>query len=368
MPAPPPPAAGFNPLKVESANGSSIKLGLLLQPAYRAVNTDNAALKGTAQNLFIRRTRFLAGGTLLGVIDYFFDTDVPNLFLSNNVAGAGMPPGPNAQVKNGAALTVQDAFATFKAVGDAFKIDAGYMLPPMSHNAVQGAGTLYGLDYFSYTFQHTNSFGASVPPVGRDVGVELRGLVLDNHLEYRAGLFQGLRRAQTATELGSQNMFRFTARVQANLLDGEPGFFYGGTYLGKKSIASVGGSIDIQDKYKYFAGDALVDLPVGPGVLTAQLNVAHWDGGTFIPALVKQTAYMGEAGYNFSPPGIGPIVRFEHLTVNGAPANTDRFGAGLAWWALGHNSNLKAFYTNSKTQRAARAINQFDLQWQLYFF
>ena len=366
MPAPPPPAPGFNPLKIESANGSSIKLGLLLQPAYRAANTDGART-GTAQNLFIRRTRFLVGGTILGVIDYFFDTDAPNLGLSNNVASAAMPP-VDSQVKAGSGMVVQDAFATFKAVGDAFKIDAGYMLPPMSHNAVQGAGTLLGLDYFTFTFRHTDAFGAAVPPVGRDVGVELRGLVLDNHLEYRAGLFQGLRRAQTATEVGSQNMFRFTARVQANLLDGEPGFFYGGTYLGKKSIASIGGSIDIQDKYKYFAGDAFVDLPAGPGVVTAQVNVAHWDGGTFIPALPKQTAIMAEAGYNFSPPGIGPIARFEHLDVNGAAPNTDRFGGGLAWWALGHTSNLKAFVTHSKTQQAPRSVNQFDLQWQLYFF
>ena len=38
------------------------------------------------------------------------------------------------------------------------------------------------------------------------------------------------------------------------------------------------------------------------GIATAQVNVAHWDGGTFIPALAKQTAVMAEAGYNFDAP------------------------------------------------------------------
>ena len=32
------------------------------------------------------------------------------------------------------------------------KIDAGYMLPPMAHNAVQSAASLYSWDYFAFSF------------------------------------------------------------------------------------------------------------------------------------------------------------------------------------------------------------------------
>jgi hypothetical protein len=162
-------------------------------------------------------------------------------------------------------------------------------------------------------------------------------------------------------------LFRTTGRVQINLLDAETGFFYAGSYLGAKKILSVGGSFDIQDDYKYFAGDVFADLPLGPGVLTAQVNVAHWDGGDFFPALAKQTGVMGEAGYLIADLHLSPIVRAERQWITDANDLT-RLGGGLAFWPFGQNMNLKAFYTNFKTENAARAVNQFNLQWQLYFF
>jgi hypothetical protein len=283
-----------------------------------------------------------------------------------------MPP---VYLKSFPGMIIQDAFVTWKPLGDKkdladmLKVDAGFMLPPLAHNALQGATTLYSWDYFAYTFQSGNSFGASANPVGRDLGLELRGLVVGNHLEYRLGLFQGLRDNQSATEVNSRNFFRLTGRVQVNLLDPEPGFFYAGTYLGAKKILSVGGSFDIQSSYRYFAGDTLIDLPLGPGVFTTQVNVAHWDGHTFIPGLPKQTAVMGEIGYNFAIGGCGlsPIFEGQHLWVTNAPDQT-RLGGGLAFWPYGHNSNVKLFYTNLSIQNAPRTINQINLQWQLYFF
>ena len=48
--------------------------------------------------------------------------------------------------------------------------------------------------------------------------------------------------------------------------------------------------------------------------------------------------------------------------------STTRLGGGVAFCPYGHNTNLKAFYTNSNIENAARAVNQFNVQWQLYFF
>jgi hypothetical protein len=367
-PPPAPAPSGFTPFKILGSNGSSIRLGVLFQPQYQAVNSAESALTGYSQNLYIRRTRILVGGTLFGNIEYFLDTDYPNLFLGNAVAGnaMAMPPTAATTAKATPGMNIQDAFVTYKPMGDVFKVDAGYMLPPMAHNALQGAGTLYSWDYYSYTFQHNNVFGASATPVGRDLGVQVRGLVVDGHLEYRAGLFQGLRDGATATQVGSRNFFRATARVQINFLDAEPGFFYAGTYLGAKKILSVGGSVDIQDKYKYFGGDAFLDMPAGPGVATAQVNVSHWDGDGFVE-LAKQTAIMGEAGYNIAGVQINPIARAEHLSGTGL-ATATRYGGGLAYWAYGHNSNVKLFVMRIDTTGAGRVVNQLNLQWQVYLF
>jgi len=356
--APPPPSATF---KMEPTKGNTLKVGLLLQPQFQALG--DHTLDGYADNLFLRRARILVGGSLFGVFDYFLDTDYPNLFLATNTAATATAPAMTS--KNTPGMNIQDAFITYHPMGDLVKIDAGYMLPPLAHNAVQGAGTLYAWDYFAFSFLSSESFGSSGNPVGRDLGVQLRGLLLDGHLEYRAGLFQGLRQPETATTVGSNNFFRATARVQINLLDPEPGFFYAGTYLGAKKILSIGGSIDTQDSYHYYAGDVFADLPAGGGVFTAQVNVAHWQGGSFITTLPSETAVMGEAGYNVGGIHVSPILHYEYL--HSTVANQSRMGGGLAWWPYGHSSNLKAFYTRNDEAGTPHADNQFNIQWQIYF-
>lgn len=363
----PPQAPAPPSFKIESDSGSSLRIGLLLQPQY--MTASSAVRDGYTQNLFIRRTRILLGGTLLGRFEYFVDTDYPNLFLANNVAGTA--GGPDTSVKATPGMNIQDAFATWRAVDDYLKIDAGYMLPPLAHNAVQGATTLYSWDYFTYTFQHSVNgvFLTAANSFGRDTGVQARGLFVGGHVEYRVGLFQGRRNGQTANDVGARNFFRLAARVQVNLLEPETGFFYQGTYLGAKKILSVGGSIDWQDTYHYYAGDVFLDLPFGPlGLLTAQGNFAHWNGGSFIPELVKQSAVMAEAGFMFAMPHLGPVLRFEHLWGSGALADQTRYVGGVAFWPFGHNSNVKAFYTRFHESGAARDTNAVNLQWQFFFY
>jgi hypothetical protein len=356
-----PAAAG--PLHLDGPGGLSIRFGLLVQPQWQAVSSPT--LDGYAENLFIHRTRFIVGGTLFDKIEFFLDTDYPNLFLPANAAPANAP---DNFVKSTPGMNIQDVFVTYKALDNLVKVDVGYMLPPMGHNAVQGAATLFGSDYFAYSFQHGALMGSSANPFGRDVGLQLRGLLVGGLIEYRLGVFQGLRHNRTGGELEARNFFRVAGRVQVNLLDPEPGFFYAGTYLGTKKIASVGAAFDIQSSYRYFAFDGLVDMPLGPGVATAQVNLAHWNGNTFIPALLKQTALMTEAGYTLAGLGLGPILRVEELWGSGTLANQNRVGGGVAYWPYGHNVNLKLFYMHIKSDGLPRGANQFSLQAQVFFF
>src|SRR4029078_7691731 len=174
-----------------------------------------SALDGFGYNLYIRRTRLLVGGSLFGgVLEYLFDTDFPNLFLAqNDTTTDAMGVMTTTSVKNTPGMNIQDAFITFKALGDQLKMDMGYMLPPLAHNAVQGATTLYGWDYFFLTFRSGNAFGSSANPIGRDAGLQLRGLV-GGLIEYRVGLFQGVRQVQNMTDPTGRNMFRVAGRVQ----------------------------------------------------------------------------------------------------------------------------------------------------------
>lgn len=371
--APKMPPGAASPAKIETPN-SSFKLGVLLQPQFESAGVANTGMvgdgvvqRGMSNNFFVRRVRLLFGGTLFEDLEFFVDTDYPDLFKA--VPG-GTPENPT-YLKNTPGMNVQDAQGTLKLAGDALKVDAGYMLPPLSHNALQSAASLYSWDYFANSFRHNTSFGSSGNPVGRDLGVQLRGLLADGLVEYRAGLFQGLREAPTATEVGSQNSFRVAARLQLNLLDAEAGFFYGGTYLGTKRIASLGVSYDFQDSYKHISGDAFLDMEVGQGVLTAQVNVVHWNGNEWIVSLPEQTAVMGEAGYLFYAARLSPIVRYERRWVTTPTAvvpDETRIGGGVAFWPYAHNFNLKAFYTRVEPEPAEQAFNQINVQAQFFLF
>ncbi len=368
VPPPPPssPIPSAAPLKVEARN-ATIRFGMFLQPQFEALGS--VAADGYANNLYLRRARFVVGGTLFDRIEYFLETDSPNLFK-----GATAVPAMGQALKGTSTMVIQDLFGTYKVLGDMLKIDAGYTLPAGSHNSLQSAFTLFGWDYFAYTFQQSNAFGAATAPVGRDLGFQLRGLLVDGHIEYRVGLWQGQRNAAAAAvvapptpaEQGARNFFRTTARLQINLFDPETGYYYGGTYLGAKKILSLGGSYDFQSDYKAYSFDGFLDMPLGPGVATAQIDYSHWDGGTYLP-LPKQWALQGEAGYTVLPVALAPIVRVEHLHIdNGATQN--RYAGGLAYWCYGHNSNVKFFYTRIQEDGAAHGANQINLQWQIFVY
>jgi len=357
----------------------SLRLGLFAQPQLEVAGAPDA--DKTSKNLFLHNVGVIFSGKLFDYFDFFFDVNYPSLFKvdpTNQTGGTG---------KNSPGLNVQDAIVTLKPFGKTryanyLKFDAGFMLPSLSHNAVQGAFTLYSLDYFVNTFRRnvlTNadpfkSNGQS--PQGRDMGVQLRGLLFGEHLEYRVGLYQGLRvgllpaGVGQVAEVGAVNFFRMAARLQINLLDAEDDFFYQGTYLGTKKILSIGGYYDFQDQYKSGGGDVILDLPVGPGVLSAQANVMYWDGGNFIQTLHPHTAIMAEAGYLFRALMLSPIARMEYLISHEPAASTPseaRYGGGLAFWPWGHTSNFKAFYTYVHRDPAPQDYSQFNLQWQVWF-
>src|SRR5262245_36647450 len=397
-PAPPPPAQAYVPLaptpppaRIENP-GATIRFGVLAQPQFEMAGAPSD--DGIVKNLYLRRLRLIVGGTLFKSIEYFVQLDWPNLFKWD----------PNDTMdfnKSAPGLNIQDAFVTYKPIGELIKIDAGFMLPPTSHNGLESAATLYGVDYFANTFRR-NLFGIADPfmssgesPIGRDVGVQARALALNGHIDLRAGLFQGFRvgavpasTGGTPGVVGSLNMFEAAGRLQINLLDAEPGFFYQGTYHGKKKIASVGGFIDYQsykgNAYKYLGGDLFVDLPVGPGVATAQATVVQWDGGGLLPTLRKDRAIMAEVGYLIGPIMLSPFGRFERLVAPKVPmdatmANSplipdpmnpseDRYGGGLSFWPYGHNSNLKASFLHVHRTVGLHDFNAFNLQWQVYYY
>jgi len=183
-------------------------------------------------------------------------------------------------------------------------------------------------------------------------------------------MFQGKREDVSATDVSGRNMFRVAGRVQINILDAETGFFYAGSYLGKKKVLSLGAAYDFQDHYHHSSGDVILDMPLGPGVITAQADLGHWNGGSWVN-LPRQSAFMSELGYLIDAVNISPIFRFEKRWVDNQTAavpDETRVGGGLAFWPYGHNINVKAFYNRIMPTPSVHDYNQFNVQMQFYAF
>lgn len=323
----------------------NMKFGILLQ-GWADWNQD-AASGGYAQNLFLRRARIIVAGQVAPGITFFAETDNPNLGKATKALGSG--------------LILQDAFLEWK-LRDEFSVQGGLILIPFCRNCLQSAASLLSIDYGSYSFLNSSPSGSTV---GRDTGFQARGLLVDKHLEYRVGAFQGAR------ETGSRNPLRVAGRLQYNVFDVEPGFFYTGTYLGKKKVLAIGTGIDSQQDYMSYTGDVFFDWPLAGGNgITVQADYIHWDGGVTYTTLAKQNDFMAEAGFYIGSAKVQPFLRYENQSFDVETAtriNTTKYQLGLAWYPFGYNFNIKAAYGRNDP-KTGTATNQFSVQMQAFYF
>ena len=408
------PALADNPIAYANTDFTA-RTGALLQVQLQS-NTD-PVLAGTSDNFVIRRARIYAAGTVGTDVEWRLDTDDPNLGkTSSNVNGT----------KNLNNLYIQDALVTL-LFSPAFKLDSGLLVVDPSHHATIGATRIYAWDTFTYQglqnspLQDANSGTQGSAPANREVGVQARGLLYGGHLEYHVALTNGYRDGandtgalSTGTNTGSSftaativpgvtttssnNAFRATLRAQYNFFDNEDAAYTtAGTYLGSRKIVTLSVGYDTQSSYFQRVGEIFVDLPVNNGKDIFTLEASYWnyDGGTWLPSLLKQKDFSIQTGYNFGRKW-NPIIRYEerHFATPGDSAlntpvtkaawgdavadfNEVRESLGLAYWFHGHNANFKAFYTSvqPKNEVSTAGVNsgyrnyhQIVGQLQVYVF
>jgi hypothetical protein len=303
-----------------SDGSSSLRFGVLAQT--QAEWLENATATETAQNIFVRRTRLLVGGKLGERVTLFLETDSPN------VGKAG-----SDGKKNEGTIYLQDLILTYSAAS-AVKIDAGLLLLPLAYNGGQAATSLLGIDYGPH------SFAASAPTncrVGRDYGVQLRSYLANQHLELRAGAFQGVRGSE------GTKPFRAFGRAAIHVLEGQTDFFYVGTTQGKRRLLDLGASYDRQGAYSTFGADIFFDHPIGGGnAVTAQADYWRVDGGSFLTDLPRQNVWFGEAGVYLAAVKVEPYVQFSRRDYVGSTGVDESFvQGGIAYFPMGHKLNVK---------------------------
>lgn len=336
--------------EIKPTDGSSIKFGFLMQGRAEAsdVNLSDGSQE-TANDLYFRRLRLLAGGKINDKLSFFFETDSPNL-------GKGRADG----TKTTSDIYIQDFVVTYKPGGDAFNLDVGMLLDPVTYNSNQSAISLLATDYGPYTFAWN---GPLTTNVGRDYGVRARGYVFGDRLEYRASILQGNRGPNSSNDL------RFFGRLMFNVFDAQKGLFYTGTTLGKKQLLHFGASFDTQDDYQTFSIDGFWDQPIGENGLTLQAAWSTLDGEDFlVPTLAEQDNLFFEGGFYFSSMKLLPFIQYAEQDFNDSSrADQDKFVVGLGWMFSGHNGNLKLSY-GQVSQDGAKDRDEFMLQLQFAKF
>lgn len=323
---------------------TSFRVGILGQ--VQAESADVAGTDDTANNLFLRRLRLIMGFNLNEKLSIFMDTDSPNLGKSNN-----------AGVKDTGDVFIQDFVASYK-FSQGFILDGGLLLLDQSYNHNQSAATLLAVDFGPYTFVES---APTQSRTGRDYGFRARGYLAGDHLEYRAGIYQGLR------GVNASNNFRFAGRLMYSFFTPQVGIFYRGTSLGKTRTLAFGGSYDTQEEYDQYGVDVFYDQPLGGGNgFTLQADYNNIDGDTFLTALPKQTNILIESGLYISSAKLMPFVQYASQNFDAAARiDEERLTGGLAYFASGHNNTVKLSYTRIEPKRGD-SRKQINLQWQIF--
>ena len=342
-------AAG-GPLQIKVNDNINFKFGVLLQPQ---ADFSEDTSGHTVQNLLLRRTRFIVGGQVAKNVFFFYQTE--NSRLGNSSGATATSKG------------IASGFQTIDAVAEwriskPFNIWAGLIYLPTSREALKSSASEFMLDVNSYAYTATTALQGTG---GRDTGVMARGYFMGDRLEYRAGLFSGLR----AT--GARNPYRMIGRLQYNFFDTEvynlPS--YAGNNFGTKKILNVGVADDKQSNYNGPTADLFADIPTSFGSSVTTLTWMHLSGGTFVPSLGKSKIYVADEGIYLKGFRLGPWVRYERRSF-AAPktgSSEKRWVVGLNWYPYLNNFNFKAGIGELRPA-VGRSQKQATLQLQFFYF
>lgn len=290
---------------------------------------------------------------------------------------------------SGGDARIIDAFVQLK-VHDLASLYLGENMAPALRQNVTGSGALMAIDrpaisYKSLTWgtraragftniaYDDSDAGLRGDVDVRDLGVTLFGHTPLNdamHLKYYIGVYDGIQQAAKDSE-------RFTARVQLNLLDAEPGYYNSSTYLGEKRTFAIGAAYDSQGDvaidlatgrsvdYALYTVDVFAEQPAGAGSLTLEAAYLDLDlddataldhdgdgaGGTPSKNALKS---QGDGFYVQTGYFIGdwqPWLAYErwHSDAAAESGSFDALRFGLSYFLKGHNANIKFGYELFKT-------------------
>jgi hypothetical protein len=340
-------ASAWSP-KLEVNETAWVQLGYLHQFWFESV--DGAADGDWSSDFFTRRNRIMLLGQAADKVHFFVNYDA----ASGNAAGGRQDP------------VLTDAFIDYR-ISPAFNVMVGRQLVPFSIDNQASAVSLTALDYPTRALSPlpTTPSGA----FWRDDGIQVRGLLANNRIAYRAGYFRGDR----SSSLNPGGDGRMTAMVMYNFASPQGGWFFNTNSLGALDVLSFGVGYDTmgrsdEDDHEGISVFGVAEKTLGAGHLSVTTAWFKWNnagapGGAYFEG--GDTAHITAA---FLPTGSKwqPVVRWQMQSPDNG-TDLDTIGLGLSYYISGHRANIKAEYSIDDQIIGGEKVDAFRVGAQIFF-
>ncbi len=376
---------------VELSEQGALELELLIQTTLSVDEAEQGEAQAISIDPHLERAWFALSGQPAERLSFFVQAGVDELGL----AGDWTP-----------SLELRDAWIEW-SLGERLQLDAGLLRPPWAAHALLLEATRVGIAGHEALLPYPTGVA------GRDVGLQARGRLFGQRLEYRlaglAGVEAGQGHADTdydgdglpdAPVLNPDDLPRVTARLAWSFFEplggaGLDGYRIAtqqlpadsqGPLLSQRRVLTVGVAVDHQQDalyveerdytggvssarradYTALTADLLADLPLAGGKRSLAVLVAgfHYPLDEGHPA--SGQGILAEVGYRIGR--FQPLASYELLDADLSSAH-DRTSmrGGLAWWARGSAANLRLEAGAWRQGGGNELLFTSSLRAQLYF-
>ncbi len=380
-------------MKVTTTPDFDLNIQVVLQPR---LQTDWDGVPGTSTStapdgptasgrmnvdFFIKRARLVARGTAFKYFGFLVTLDTPNFGARGNYGFIQQNE-----------TFIQDLVATATPWTD-FNIDFGFILVPLSHGSVSTPTAQSAIDAPGSILAGRLMNNAA--RASREAGLQIRGMLFDRKVHFRAGAYEGARSSQGIAAPGNNEptvnpngkpmiggMVRYNVLgIEGLTFPGFPSIYLdgktrlsvgiGGQYQNK---AAVGGCIvgtDACPDYVALAADTFMDFALpGDSELIFQLNAYRFDYGAGNARTGDGLAV--DLGYRIGQ--IEPQVNGFWFNSDPKNASMLKWAAGVNYFFKGHEAKISAEFVgliNSGILPSAPGstptLHQIVIQGQLWF-
>lgn len=324
----------------------SLNVGFWGQAWYQYVNDYDRDGDGewddNLHDFMVRRTYFSVSGTVTPKIGFFVH------YAGDRIGQEGLD---NSGMGLGTGLALRDAWVNYKLLGNDFMVQVGRMYVPFTRN--YGTTSTKSLLTTELDWGQGGLRSGILYPtkVGRDDSVTLWGNVLEDKLQYRLMIGEGVE----SSTANPDDELRLAGRLSLNLFDTETAWFNAGTYLGKKKIVAIGAGFDYQpdlmmggskEDYEAFTADVHLDLPLESCAITAEFayiwldNIVNSVTWSDLTAGTEGDIFTAKAGVLLAG-NVQPFAHFESIMPDDSGTDdTTVYGVGCNYYLKGPANKL----------------------------